>query len=254
MGSKSSKHAAKQAAKHMPVVRTVQALHGVLKLGELTNKAIELGDKANEFIPAMQVMAGSACDNFAIMTRFATIAGTIGLGASLLTAYQGIAAMQLIAARLKDIGDTLEAQTALMAQNLFPQYVYDLIQEGLITTSSDRNCSHWFFVYHPDNVWSPTFIKIMRNNKRLSRRFCGYTTQLDTLFVYMLAARREIVKIERRARRRGEFVRPVKFHVLIPAYQPVVITEFVSFPKEVGDFVIEGKIHKSKALVWLNVP
>jgi hypothetical protein len=37
-------------------------------------------------------------------------------------------------------------------------------------------------------------------------------------------------------------------------YQPVVITEFLSFPEEVGDFVIEGKLHKSHGLVWLNVP
>jgi hypothetical protein len=250
---KLSTYGAKKATELSSVVKIIQAAQDVLQVGEFAGKAMDIANAVHHFVPTMQVIVGSVCDEITFLTRFATLASTVGIGTNLLLVYQGNKASKLIAARLKDIGDTLEAQTVLMAQTMFPEYVYNMIKEGLDQTAGDQSCIHWFFVYHPDNDWSPNFHKIILE-KPLSNRFCGYSHQLDTLFVFMRVSRERLREKEARARRRGEFTLPVKFHILIPAYQPVVITESLSFPKDLGDFVVEGKIHKSQELVWLNIP
>lgn len=127
-----------------------------------------------------------------------------------------------------------------------------MVQERLGATSSKRE-AHWFFVYHPDTDWYPGFTKLV-SEKRLGPRFCGWSNQLDSLFLFMLAARKEMADRSANSEKSGRHHRPVKFHIIIPAYQPVIVTDFLSCPEAAGDFVIEGKIHNSYPLVWLNLP
>ncbi|RYO88346.1 hypothetical protein DL763_006043 [Monosporascus cannonballus] len=244
------KEAIKVAASFIgPVARTVEAYEKVIKIGDVTSKAASLLDKTESLIPSLQVVTESACDKVALIARFTMIGSAIGFGVHAVQQYQGNQALKLIAARLQEIGQTLEAQTVLMAQQLFPQYVYDMVQERLDATSGKRE-SHWIFVYHPDTDWYPGFCKLV-SEKRLGRRFCGWSNQLDALFLFMLAVRKELAENPSYERNRH---RPVKFHILIPAYQPVIVTDFLSCPAGAGDFVIEGKIHNGQPLVWLNLP
>ncbi|KAI1078790.1 hypothetical protein F5B20DRAFT_571342 [Whalleya microplaca] len=239
-----------------PVAKTVEAFQaaqgGLAQLGETTNKVVDLIEKGERLIPSLQVVTESACDKVALLTNFAMVGSAVGFGVHILQQYQGTQALKLIAARLEQIGDTLEAQTTLMAQQLFPQYVYDMVQERLGATSGKCE-SHWFFIYHPDTDWYPGFCKLVAE-KRLGRRFCGWTNQLDTLFLFMMAVRKEIGATGERYKEKGH--RPIKFHILVPAYQPVIVTDYLSFPSSdsIGDFVIEGKIHNGHPLVWMNVP
>ncbi|KAH9988833.1 hypothetical protein F4779DRAFT_632233 [Xylariaceae sp. FL0662B] len=239
-----------------PIAKTVeafQAAQGLAQLGDTTNKVASLIEKGERLIPSLQIVTESACDKIALLTNFAAVGSAVGFGVHVLQQYQGTQALRLIAARLEDIGDTLEAQTTLMAQQVFPQYVYDMVQERLGATSGKRE-SHWFFIYHPDTDWYPGFCKLVAE-KRLGRRFCGWTNQLDALFLFMMAVRKELGAPggdQVRDRRR----RPIKFHILVPAYQPVIVTDYLSFPSSdsIGDFVIEGKIHNGHPLVWVNIP
>ncbi|KAK2740560.1 hypothetical protein FQN57_006064 [Myotisia sp. PD_48] len=223
-----------------PVVKALQAGQGVYKFRELSDKAMDIADSAS----TMLVMCRSFCDMAPLLAQFACGVTTVGLAANLTLAYQGQAALKLIAEKLGDIRTALEGQLILTVTRQFPSYVYDMVGEGLARTSNDINVSHWFFVYHPDTCWYPGFNRMIRECP-FDPRFCGYTNQLDSLFYFMRLARRRITKKKMRP--------PVKFHILIPAYQEILLTEYISFPSKLGDFVVEGKTYQAKPLVWLNV-
>ncbi|KAL6410082.1 hypothetical protein AUP68_06492 [Ilyonectria robusta] len=128
-----------------------------------------------------------------------------------------------------------------------------MIRERVGVTSHDPDRDHWFFVYHPDNDWYPKFYHLVSDTP-LGDRFCGYTNQIDTVFLSMLEARQRIKEEEDRARIRQQPIRPVKLHLLIPAYQPILIAEAPKIPENIGDFVIEGRINSGVEFVWLNLP
>lgn len=254
---KAYKKAAKIARDVTPVAKTIQAVQGILQVGETANKVSSAADGLEKFIPAMQVMGKSLCDSTSLFMRFTTVASAAGIGANLVVTYQGVQALELIAARLQDISNSLAAQMALTAQREFPGYVYQMIRERLGGTAHDPSRDHWFFVYHPDNDWYPGFYHLVEREP-LGPRFCGYTNQIDTAFVFMLAARQRLVEKKNKAMAAGSgsssATRPVQFHLLIPAYQPILIAEKLAIPEEIGDFLIEGRINSVREFVWLNLP
>ncbi|KAK7419593.1 hypothetical protein QQX98_003184 [Neonectria punicea] len=237
----------------VPLVKTIQAGYHLLETGDAVHNVNAAAEALNHFIPSMQVMGRSICDSAKIFTYFNVAAISVGIGANLVPTYQGVQVLQLIAARLKDISTSLAAQTALIAQKEFPQYVYEMIRERLGQTSDDPTCDHLFFVYHPDDDWYPKFYHLLEKNP-VNPRFCGYTNQIDTIFVFMLAARRRIQEKEQRAKEKGRQKRKVKLHLIIPAYQPILILEALKIPEEIGDFVIEGRINSNTEFVWMNLP
>jgi hypothetical protein len=246
------------AVKATPIVQTIEAGLRSTKqfMGDASNVASDVNDivsKAKEFIPSIQVIGGSMADSARIFVAFNVIATAAGIAANVVQTYQGIKVLQLIDARLKDMATSLAAQTALIAQKDFPPYVHDMIRERVTQTSLDPVCDHWFFVYHPDNDWYPGFYHLLEKEP-IGPGFCGYTNQIDTAFVFMLAARRHIEKRERRAREEGRTVRPTRLHLLIPAYQPILILEALKIPPEIGDFVMEGRVNSNTHFVWLNLP
>jgi prophage DNA circulation protein len=159
-GSKSFKDVTKVAKQVPPLVKTIQAVEGIFQAGELMYnanetagnlndfipKASKIADRLEAFVPSMQVMGRSFVDTIKIFNTFNTIATTVGIGANVVLTYQGVQALHLIAAQLKEVSTALAAQTALLAQKDFPQYVYDLIRERLGQTSDDP-------AHEPDNDW-----------------------------------------------------------------------------------------------------
>lgn len=117
--TKVSTKAAKTAGKYVPAVKVFQAAHGTLKVGQVVNKLVDVSDTINETLPAMRIIAGSWCDNMTFIFSFVGLAQVAGIAANIIQTYQGIEALREIGARLGDISNTLEAQTALMARKEF---------------------------------------------------------------------------------------------------------------------------------------
>ncbi|KAJ2985850.1 hypothetical protein NUW58_g5314 [Xylaria curta] len=267
VGKKNVKKATKYAKQIKPIVQTIRAGYETYGLknavgnvddaAETINSgatfALDVANKAMQFVPAMQVMGRSFADSARIFTCFNAIATTAGIGANIVLAYQGLKVLKLIDAHLKNIATNLDAQTALIAHKDFPQYVYDMISERVAQTSLDPDYDHWFFLWHPDNDWYPGFFHIVKRQP-LPPEFCGYTNQIDTAFAFMLAARERIRKSDSHSEKNGRTTRPTKLHLLIPAYQPILVVEALRIPEEIGDFVIEGRIHSNREFVWLNLP
>ncbi|KAE9366538.1 hypothetical protein N431DRAFT_514982 [Stipitochalara longipes BDJ] len=250
---KATKTATKTAGKYGPVVKVFQAAHGVVKVGKMVNKCVDLGETINETIPALRVMVGSFCDKITFISRFVGLAHVAGITSNIIQIYQGIDALREIGARLGEISNTLEAQTALQARTNFADLVYDELWDRLMGTSGDEKCSHWYFVYHPDTIWYSHFNRRIWE-KPLGKRFCGYTNCLDMAVIFMLAVRKRLEHEQRSAERHRQPTRMVKLHLLIPAYRVLFIPEFVEFPEDLSCFVVEGAIHNSQHLVWLNIP
>ncbi|KAI3333441.1 hypothetical protein F4824DRAFT_242439 [Ustulina deusta] len=250
---KAIKAATKYAEEMKPIVQTVQTISSSYGLKKVMDNVNKVADNVNKFTPSMQVMVKSFADSAKIFTYFSSIATAAGIGANIILAYQGIQVLQLLEHHLKDMATSLAAQTALIAQQDFPRYVHDMIRERIIQTSLDSDCNHWFFVYHPDNDWYPGFFRIVQSEP-IGPEFCGYTNQIDTAFAFMLAARARIRKNERQAFKKGRTINPTKLHLLIPAYQSLLILEALKIPEEIGDFVMEGRIHSNREFVWLNLP
>lgn len=263
LGNKKVRKAAFEAAKEygskaIPLVRTIQAGYAVATYLDMIDSndapAVQgVAEKTLGFVPSMQVMGRSFVDSASIFTTFSSAATVAGIGANVVLVYQGIKVLQLIKEQLENMATSLAAQTALLAQRDFPRYVHDMIRERVMQTSRDPDRDHWFFVYHPDNDWYPGFYHIMQEEP-IGPEFCGYTNQIDTAFVFMLAARQRIQRNERRAQKKGRTTRPVKLHLIIPAYQPILILEALKIPEEIGDFVMEGRINSNREFVWLNLP
>ncbi|KAI2628196.1 hypothetical protein GGS21DRAFT_247243 [Xylaria nigripes] len=247
--------ATEYAAKAAPIVKTIQSEYEDVDVAKLAVKAVAVAQKIRQFTPSMQVMGKSFADSAKIFAAFSSMAAAAGIGGNIVLTYQGIKALQIIDARLKDMAASLAAQTALTAQKDFPQYVHNMIRERIMQTSSDADYKHWFFVYHPDNDWYPAFYHLMQE-KPVGPAFCGYTNQIDTAFVFMLAARRRLIKKQQRAQRKEKYpdTRPIRLHLLIPAYQPILILEALKIPESIGDFVIEGRINSNRPFVWFNLP
>jgi hypothetical protein len=254
------KPAAKAATEAQPIINVVRAGYGLYNIGNAINKALETTGTLNKAIPQMQVMVGSMCDKMVIMGAFAGAAAAVGIAANMIQTYQGVQALQRIEQRLGAIENTLEAQTALLAHKEFAEYVWLELNDRLLATADDPTAKHLFFVYHPDTMWYASFNHRLRSHP-LSTRFCGYTECLDTAVLFMQAARDAFDKHEVKAtRKRGSSSssshppRPVVLHLMIPAYRPLLLDEFVIFPETLGRFVVEGAIHNSKKLVWMQIP
>ncbi|KAM0355016.1 hypothetical protein ACHAPU_000866 [Fusarium lateritium] len=251
---------ASSCASATPVIKIVQAANRLAKIGDVVHHANEFLSSASQtakgaqtILPQMHIMGQSLVDSARLFSQFSMVATTLGAGANIIQTYQGVQALNLIAAKLGDISNSLEAQAALTAQRDFPQYVFDMIRERLSQSSVDAEREHWFFLYHPDTDWYPKFFHLVEE-KPLSPRFCGYTNQIDTVFMFMLAARERINKRETYKARKKQYCRPVQLHLIVPAYQIILIPEPIIIPEEIGDFVIEGRINSNRPFVWLNLP
>ncbi|KAI4594056.1 hypothetical protein LQW54_005165 [Pestalotiopsis sp. IQ-011] len=236
----------------MSVVKMIEAGSHLWKATQDVDSIPKAISIINETIPIFQVMAKSICDSTKVAVSFSQIAAQLGTVGNLVVTFQGTRALQLIATHLNNMNDTLQAQTALMSIEKFPQAVYDIVEEALHNYPDTDEVSNWFFVYHPDTLWTPGFHRLVKE-KGLHRRFCGHSSQLDAAIVYMLAAREYSDRAARKAGNGGKSKRRVKLHLLIPAYQPVLVKDPVRFPEALGDFVVHGKIHNSVPLVWINI-
>ncbi|KAL8399415.1 hypothetical protein RB596_008012 [Gaeumannomyces avenae] len=215
-----------------------------------TDVARELGALVT---PTMNFLTNSGADSAVLFSSFGSIAAAGGIAFVAVKVLQGEAALERIAQSLDGIHAAQQAQVALTAQRDFPAHVHEMVHERVMQTSADPDMDHWFFVWHPDNDWHPGFFRKLEE-RPIGPAFCGYTHQLDTAFAFMRAARRRIAAKEAQARSRGKGRKPVRLHLLIPAYRHILILDPVRVPDDIGDFVMEGRIHDNRYLVVFNLP
>lgn len=189
-------------------------------------------------IHGVRIVAGSLVDKIDYYGRFfqgAAVTFAIQI-------YQGVEALKVIGQKLDDISKELLDRNSLLVQGSqcedgFAKHVYQYVKMRI---DENGGGEHRFFVFHPDTNWYPSFHTMIRSNP-LPATFCAKSDNLDQLCRFMLQHREDVGP-------------DVTFHLLIPAWSPVTITEPLHFPEGLGSLSVEGLSHKGRAYVSLNLP
>ncbi|KAH7329484.1 hypothetical protein B0I35DRAFT_456840 [Stachybotrys elegans] len=217
-----------------PLVQTIQAglsSDGVYGMANpIRETAQNTSNLAGQGTRSIQLMSNSVANHTNILMAFSNIAGIATSAAIIVAVYQGYLLLRDIEGHLREISISQRATMALAAQKEFPMYVYTMIRERVEQNRDDPNSKHAFFMYHPDNDWHPGFYQLMKDNP-IGREFSF-----------------------RRYKRTKAKAKAIKLHLLIPAYQPLLIARALKIPEDIGDFVMEGRIHSGRALVTFNLP
>ncbi|KAF4633722.1 hypothetical protein G7Y89_g4392 [Cudoniella acicularis] len=145
--------------------------------------------------------------------------------------------------QLQAINRQMAAQTALDTE-AFATMVYNFID---LKASELRDSSkHWFFLYHPDNIWHPAFFSQVKNDP-LPNNFFGLSDNLDALCLLMRYLRVVLRKISKRSGSR------VVFHLLMPSYYSFNIPEPLAFADILKPLCLHGLTHQQRTLVALNL-
>lgn len=116
-------------------------------------------------------------------------------------------------------------------------------------SSSDTHHGHRFFVFHPDTAWMGAFQRLQAvEHPPLPPEFAGVAHNLFVLARWMLCERVALVQTL------GEAAgRRVRFHVLVPTAEPLVIPHPFCFVEALAPLTIEGPISKGHPLVWFRM-
>ncbi|KAE8138193.1 hypothetical protein BDV38DRAFT_244826 [Aspergillus pseudotamarii] len=226
-----------------------------LELAEQTNDALktiqEVGQKLNitsdtvkKVIETIKIAANSFGDKAAYASAFTGTVGAVGIAANMIATYQGVGELRAIAGHLKSMSETQRAELALAGGTAFAENIYVMLKSKIEKSDPELD---WFFVYHPDTDWTYHFEEKLRTKGLLGRNFIGIVHDLDALVAFMSSVRD--VYATRHPRRRPPF-----FHLVIPAYEPIIIPTPLLIPEKLHPFRIEGDIHRGTYLVWMNLP
>ncbi|KAK5651924.1 hypothetical protein OQA88_11583 [Cercophora sp. LCS_1] len=141
----------------------------------------------------------------------------------------------------KLIHGELEARTGLKAPRRFARQVIMTMRHQMESARPGETCL--VFLYHPDTDWHGEFFDAVKQNP-LPNNFLGMSENLDALVTWMLFVRQRLPKKLVRAR----------FHLVIPAYRPMLVKEPLIFPEALYPLTITGLVHNSKPLVWFDLP
>ncbi|KAF5237093.1 hypothetical protein FAUST_6233 [Fusarium austroamericanum] len=102
---------------------------------------------------------------------------------------------------------------------------------------------HYFYVWHPDTDWYTAFEERQAEHP-LGLSFGGYDHDLSTICLRMRADR-EALKAT------TEYGRTAVLHLVIPAYQPLVVDTEFKFAEELFPLIVTGARHRGIDLVWI---
>ncbi|TGO20505.1 hypothetical protein BPAE_0289g00030 [Botrytis paeoniae] len=201
-----------------------------------------LRNQLESVMPEVQTFA-SGMNRYLKNKNWLDLFQTFLVGANVVAAFmevlQGSSGLEEIG--LKIYGE-LEAQTGLAAPDKFAKHVDKYIRkEAASVYGGDEE--HLYFLYHPDTDWHGEFHDIVQN-KPVPSNFVGMSENLHALCTWMLFMRKRLERSRINAR----------FHLLIPAYRPMVVRTAFVFPEELYPLTVRGHIHNSKEYVWLNLP
>ncbi|KAK2036376.1 hypothetical protein LZ31DRAFT_422614, partial [Colletotrichum somersetense] len=175
------------------------------------------------------------------------------------TAALGTVSLALLdlANSIRKVGASLEAiRSELAISNVarvqgwdnggFGAYVHRFVQNemaavGGIPGDADHE-HHFFYLWHPDSDWYPAFER-RQTSEPLGPAFGGYHHDLATICLRMRSDRKALIATT-------DHGHAAVFHLIIPAYYPLVIDRPVTFAHELLPLVITGARHRSTDFVW----
>lgn len=128
----------------------------------------------------------------------------------------------------------------------FARLVKDFVALKCAENSNGKDAQR-FFVFHPDTAWVGAFQRLCELEGPLSLEFAGISHNLFVLARWMLCERVALVQAL------GDAGRKIRFHVLVPAAEALVIPHSISFVNALEPLVIDGPICKGRPLVWFKL-
>ncbi|KAM3509540.1 hypothetical protein MY10362_000534 [Beauveria mimosiformis] len=128
----------------------------------------------------------------------------------------------------------------------FARTVRDFVALKCSENSSDKY-GHRFFVFHPDTAWMGAFQRMYDVEGPLPLEFAGVSHNLFVLARWMLCERVTLVQSL------GDAGRKIRFHVLVPTTETLVIPQPFCFMDALAPLIIEGPISKGYPLVWFRM-
>lgn len=129
----------------------------------------------------------------------------------------------------------------------FGAYVYRFVRNEMASVDGTRgdadDIAHFFYVWHPDNDWHPSFEECQAEDP-LGPNFGGYHYELPTICLRMRADREALIATT-------DYGGTAVFHLVTPCYQPLVVDTPFVFARELFPLVINGARHRGTDLVWL---
>ncbi|KAK9622292.1 hypothetical protein V6Z98_006966 [Aspergillus fumigatus] len=225
----------------LPMLSTIGSVTGIVDTYTNFENGRAQRQALKEGIPAVKCFLSALTAHFQqrnyleLLSTFLLAMNTTAYWVEVL---QGSSALEEIG---RKIHGELEAQTGLMAAKLFAAQVDKTIRYE--TGSAASSDGHLYFLYHPDTDWHAEFFDRV-SRKPLPTTFLGMSENLDSLVVWMLFLRQHL----------GQKKKKTWFHLIIPAYRPMLIKEPLIFPEELYPLSITGYIHDSKPYVWFDLP
>ncbi|KAM0397788.1 hypothetical protein ACHAQC_003449 [Fusarium culmorum] len=129
----------------------------------------------------------------------------------------------------------------------FGSYVHRFVRNEMPAFDEDgvdkEGKHHYFYVWHPDTDWHTVFEE-RQAEQPLGPTFGGYHHDLSTICLRMRADR-EALKAT------TEHGLTAVLHLVIPAYQPIVVDTKFMFAEELFPLIITGARHRGTDLVWI---
>ena len=209
----------------------------VAKLNQALSSVQGAADAVKRALPKVHITASQAV----CMASFSAFVSVAAVAAQFVQVYQG----QQLIAELRKIREELVVHTGLVAPERFANQVYNYI-DMKVNGTKESGREHFYFVYHPDNDWHPTFFNKVKSQP-LPESFYGMSENLDALCVWMQFVRRMFAKM-RKAKDQP------MFHILMPSYRSFAIPEPLAFPEALQPLCIHGLTNNCKPYVHLNLP
>ncbi|QYS98932.1 hypothetical protein H0G86_006087 [Trichoderma simmonsii] len=180
---------------------------------------------------------------------FVEIFQAAALGAIPLVLLSGVKAIERVGASLDGIRSELAISNVSKIQGWgdggFGAYVHRFVQNEMTVVYGAGDEHRFFYVWHPDTDWHPRFEERQREEP-LGASFGGYHNDLATICMRMRADREALS-------RTTEYGRAAIFHLIIPAYCPLVIDHPIAFSYGLLPLVVTGGRHRGTDLVWFNL-
>ncbi|CAF3520987.1 unnamed protein product [Fusarium graminearum] len=129
----------------------------------------------------------------------------------------------------------------------FGSYVHRFVRNEMSAFDNDEvdkeGKHHYFYVWHPDTDWHTAFEE-KQAEQPLGPSFGGYDHDLSTICLRMRADREGL-------KATTEHGLTAVLHLVIPAYQPLVVDTKFMFAEELLPLIVTGARHRGTDLVWL---
>ncbi|KAG7403056.1 hypothetical protein Forpe1208_v016869 [Fusarium oxysporum f. sp. rapae] len=154
---------------------------------------------------------------------------------------------QRVGASLDAIRSELEIANVARVQGWghggFGTYVHGFVQNEMAAVDGAQDGQHHlFYIWHPDSDWHPAF-EGRQTQDPLGPAFGGYHHDLATICLRMRADREALIATT-------DYGPAAVFHLVIPAYSPLVMDHPIAFADELLPMVVTGGRHRGTDLVW----